>query len=259
MSTLAGKTVLVSGVGPGLGRHIAEVALREGANVVIGARSEDRLRKLAEELDPSDERVAVAPLDITSADACVDAVGVALDRFGRLDSIVHCAAYTELMGGLEGVDLEEFRPVFDTNVFGTLRLTQAALPALKREGGSIVVIGSQSMFLPRLMQLAYAASKASLRTAAHLLAVELGPYRIRVNTVVATWMWGPAVQGYVAWEAENRGVSEDEIVAEIAGNMPLGEIPEDGDVAEAVVFLASDRARAISGQTLFVNAAEYLH
>jgi NAD(P)-dependent dehydrogenase (short-subunit alcohol dehydrogenase family) len=90
------------------------------------------------------------------------------------------------------------------------------------------------------------------------MATELGPSRIRVNTVVPTWMWGPPVEGYVQWQAQELGVPTDEIIAGITVNMPLGEIPADEDVAEAVVFLLSSRARMITGQSLFVNAGELM-
>jgi NAD(P)-dependent dehydrogenase (short-subunit alcohol dehydrogenase family) len=259
MSSLTGKTVAVSGVGKGLGVELAATALREGANVVISARTEDRLKATAAQLDPSGERLAHVVADIRDAAACGRIVDAATTRFGSLDAVVHCAAYDAQFGGIDGADLEEFRAVYDINVFGTLQLTQAALPALKERGGAIVFIGTQSMYLPRVMQLGYATSKASMQTAGHLMAVELGPYKIRVNTVVATWMWGPAVQGYVESVAAQRGVAASEVADEIAANMPLRQIPEDGDVAEAVMFLVSDRARMITGQTLFVNAGEFLH
>ena len=261
MTSLSGKTVVVSGVGPGLGRELAATALREGANVVIGARTEARLKQTASELDPSGERIAFSALDVRDADGCARLVETATSRFGALDAVVHSAAYDASFGGIEGADLDEFRAVYDINVFGTLQLTQAALPALKVGGGAILFIGTQSMYLPvpGLLQLAYGSSKASMHAAGHLMAVELGPYKIRVNTVVATWMWGPAVEGYVKGVAAERGISVDEVKAEIAANMLLQDIPEDGDVAEAVMFLASDKGRMITGQTLFVNAGEYLH
>jgi NAD(P)-dependent dehydrogenase (short-subunit alcohol dehydrogenase family) len=107
-------------------------------------------------------------------------------------------------------------------------------------------------------QLAYASSKGALHAAMFHLAKELGPRRIRVNTVVPTWMWGPPVQMYVQWQVADRGISEEEAVAEITRNMPLGEIPADEDVAESAVFLCSDRARMITGQTLYVNSGEYM-
>jgi len=79
-----------------------------------------------------------------------------------------------------------------------------------------------------------------------------------VNMVVPTWMWGPPVQVYVKWQAQERGVPEDEIVRDITSNMPLGEIPADEAVADAVIFLCSARARMITGQTLLVNAGELM-
>ncbi len=259
MSSLAGKTVVVSGVGKGLGVELATVALREGANVVVSARTEKRLKATAADLEPSGERIAPVVADIRDPAACQAIVDAAVRRFGSLDALVHCAAYDAQFGGIEDADLDEFRAVYDINVFGTLQLTKSAVPALKERGGAIVFIGSQSQYLPRVMQLGYASSKASMHTAGHLMAVELGPYKIRVNTVVATWMWGPAVQGYVESVAAQRDVPASEVKGEIASNMPLREIPEDVDVAEAVMFLASDRARMITGQTLFVNAGEFLH
>ena len=88
---------------------------------------------------------------------------------------------------------------------------------------------------------------------------ELGPSRIRVNTVVPTWMWGPPVEGYVEYMVQSEGITKEEAIGRITGPMPLGEIPSDGDVADAVTFFLSDRARMITAQTLFVNAGEFPH
>jgi len=87
---------------------------------------------------------------------------------------------------------------------------------------------------------------------------ELGPDKIRVNMVIPTWMWGPPVEAYVKWQAGERGVPEQAVIDEITANMPLGEIPADEDVAEAIVFFCSSRARMITGETLMVNAGEIM-
>jgi NAD(P)-dependent dehydrogenase (short-subunit alcohol dehydrogenase family) len=92
----------------------------------------------------------------------------------------------------------------------------------------------------------------------YYMARELGPDKIRVNMVVPTWMWGPPIQFYARWQAKERGVSEDEIIGEITAGMPLGEMPADEDVAEAVIFFCSDRSRMITGQSLMVNAGELM-
>jgi NAD(P)-dependent dehydrogenase (short-subunit alcohol dehydrogenase family) len=256
---LEGKTMVVSGVGPGLGREIAAVAAREGANVMMGARREENLKAAADEIDPAGERVAWQRTDINEADQCARLVDAAVERFGQIDSVVNCAALDTVFGGIEGADFEEWRKTFDTNVMGTLRVCQAAVPHLKERGGAIVFVGSQSMYWPQIMQAAYASSKAALTTAMYYMAKELGPFKIRVNTVVPSWMWGPPVEGYVDMMANDQGVPREEIIGGITQNMPLGEIPADGDVAEVVAFFASDRARMVTSQSLLVNAGEIPH
>ncbi|HKN54716.1 MAG TPA: SDR family oxidoreductase [Amycolatopsis sp.] len=251
---LEGKTVVVSGVGTGLGREIALAATREGANVVLGARTEANLKSVAEEIG---ERAAYAVTDILDKDACGALIALGAERFGGVDAVVNVAAKEDVFGGLADADFEAWRAMLDANVIGTLQLTQAALPELEKRGGAVVFIGTQSSFHPQLPQSAYATSKGALYSAMFSLARELGPKKIRVNMVVPTWMWGPNVQLYVALTAQQKGVSEDEVKAGIARKMPLGEIPEDTDVANAAVFFASDNARMLTGQTLFVNGGEY--
>lgn len=258
MAELEGKTILISGVGPGLGNDAAKIALRDGANVVAAARGIDRLRSICAELDPSGERIEPVACDITDVAACGSLIDATLARFGGLDGIIHVAAYDAHFGFLEGSDLAEWREVYEVNVFGSMQLMQAAIPALKDGGGSVVLIGTQSSDLPRVPQMAYASSKGALRTLGRQLAVELGPYRVRVNNVIATWMWGPNVQGYVNHAAQERGVDPQVVYDEIASNMPLREIPTDDDVAELSCFLMSDRARMITGQTIWVNGGEFI-
>jgi len=256
---LKDKVVIVSGVGPGLGREIAVAALRDGARVVLGARTKDNLERIASEVDPSGEKVAFRATDITKPEDCSALAQVAIERFGGLDALAQVAAYQTIDSTLENTTAEDWRGSFDTNVVGSVQLVRAVRPHLKaRGGGAVVLIGSQSMWVPQLPQMAYAASKGGLLSAMYYMAHELGPERIRVNMVVPTWMWGPPVQLYVQWQSGERKVPEEQVVADITANMPLGEIPGDEDVAEAVVFLCSDRARMITGQSLMVNAGELL-
>ncbi len=256
---LEGKTVVVTGVGPGLGGEVAKLVLRDGGNAVLAARSADKLAGIAAELDPSGERVAQLPTDIGDAEQCRALATLATERFGTVDGVVQVAAYDGLLAGLEGTGDDDWHAVLGTNVVGTMHVVSAMAEAMGDRGGSIVFIGSQSSVLPPVMeQLAYASSKGALHAAMFHLAKSLGPRRIRVNTVVPTWMWGPPVQMYVQWQVADRGISEEEVVGEITANMPLGEIPADEDVAESAVFLCSDRARMITGQTLYVNSGEYM-
>jgi NAD(P)-dependent dehydrogenase (short-subunit alcohol dehydrogenase family) len=256
---LEGKTVVVTGVGPGLGGEVARLVLRDGGNALLAARTADKLAAFANELDPSGARVAQLPTDIGDAEQCRALARFALDRFGTVDGVVQVAAYDSFLAGLDGTGDDDWRAILETNVIGSMHVVSAMAEAMGDRGGSIVLIGSQSSVLPPVMeQLAYASSKGALRAAMFHLAKALGPRKIRVNTVVPTWMWGPPVQMYVQWQVAERGITEEEAIGEITVNMPLGEIPADEDVAESAIFLCSDRARTITGQTLYVNSGEFM-
>jgi NAD(P)-dependent dehydrogenase (short-subunit alcohol dehydrogenase family) len=255
---LEGKSVLVVGVGTGLGREIASVAFDDGANVTLAARNEDNLRTVATDLDPSGERVATCPTDISDPAQLDNLMTTTAERFGALHGLVICASNDTAMGGIETASDEDWQRTFEVNVFATMRTVKAAIPLLKAQGGSVVFIGSQQWIYPArdMRQLAYGASKGAGVSMMYGLAPELGAYKIRVNTVVPSWMWGPNVALYVTWQASKQGRPEAEIRAELDAKFALGEMPTDRDVAQAVGFFLSDRARSITGQTLLVNAGE---
>ncbi|MFC8505705.1 SDR family oxidoreductase [Streptomyces sp. NPDC057411] len=257
---LQGKTVVVSGVGAGLGHRIAETVVRDGGHAVLGARTEANLAKSAAEIDPGGGRTAYRVTDITDESQCEALAALAVERFGRIDAVVHVAAWDSYFGGLEDADFATWQGVLDVNLLGTLRMTRACLPALKERGGSVVLIGTQSAVAApsQVWQAAYAASKGALTSAMYSMARELGPHRIRVNTVLPGWMWGPPVQAYVQFTAHTEQVPEAEVLGRLTERMALPELATDGDVAEAAAFLASDRARAITGQSLLVNAGELM-
>ncbi|NUK89255.1 SDR family oxidoreductase [Streptomyces lunaelactis] len=257
---LEGKTVIVSGVGAGLGHQIAATVVRDGGNAVLGARTESNLAKSAGEIDPGGAHTAYRATDITDETQCDALAALAVERFGQIDAVVHVAAWDSYFGGLADADFASWQGVIDVNLLGTLRMTRACLPALKERGGSVVIIGTQSAVAApsQVWQAAYAASKGALTSAMYSMARELGPDRIRGNTVLPGWMWGPPVQAYVQFTAHTEGVPEPEVLGRLTGRMALPELATDGDVAEAAVFLASDRARAITGQSLLVNAGELM-
>jgi NAD(P)-dependent dehydrogenase (short-subunit alcohol dehydrogenase family) len=256
---LQDKTVVVTGVGAGLGHAIAAGVLHDGGRVVVGARDGDRLTKLASELDPGGERVAHQVTDVTEAEQCRALLELATSRFGGVDGVVQVAAH-EVIGGIARTSDADWQRVLSTNVVGTMHVLAAATDAMSERGGSFVIIGSQTFRTSSgaAQQTAYAASKGALHSAMFHAAWELGPRKIRVNMVVPSWMWGPSVEAFVRAQAERRGIDEDAVTAPIKAAMPLGEIPAVEDVADAVIFLCSDRARTITGQTLYVNAGNYM-
>jgi len=252
------KTVLVIGVGAGLGKEIARVAVRDGANVFLAARNAENLLTAATELDATGEHVGFQATDMGDADQLAALMTAVDDRFGGLDGLAICASYDSGMGGIEATTDKQWRATFEVNVFGTAAAVRAAYPLLKRQGGSVVFVGSQQWIYPArdVHQLAYGASKGAGVSMMYALAPELGAHRIRVNTVVPSWMWGPNVAMYVAWQAGVQGRPEEEIRAQLDAKFALPEMPTDQDVAEAVGFFLSERARSITGQTLLVNAGE---
>jgi NAD(P)-dependent dehydrogenase (short-subunit alcohol dehydrogenase family) len=254
MGLLDGKTCVVSGVGPGLGQATAKALAREGGTVFLAARSKDYLEQVAAEIgDP--ERAIVVPTDVTDRVQCEALV----ERAGTIDVLVNSAFKPDVFQPFERVDLADYRSIFEVNVFGSLQLTQAAIPAMKENGGAIVFISSMVVRKPGKLQTGYAASKGALLAAAQSLAAELGRYRIRVNSVVPGWMLGPSVEMYLDFQAHKRGVTREDVLAELGRDTALGAIPTQEACAEAVVFLASDLSQAMTGQSVDVNGGEFFH
>jgi len=254
------KTIVVVGVGPGLGREVAEAALRDGANVVVAARRKGELEDTAKSLDPTGKRVLAVSTDVTKDEQCNALMEAAVAKFGRVDGVVLVAAMDRAFGGLESTDPADWANCVAINVMGAAFICRAAAKQMKKTGGgSLVLIGSQSMWYPPMApQIAYASSKGGLLSAMYHMVHELGPSKIRVNMVIPTWMWGPPVEGFVKGEAKRQGVPEKTIIDSITKNMPLGEIPKDDDVANACLFFCSDYSRMVTGETLLVNAGELL-
>jgi NAD(P)-dependent dehydrogenase (short-subunit alcohol dehydrogenase family) len=257
---LEGKVIIVVGAGPGLGHEVARLAARDGAHVALAARNADRLMVSAQQIDPDDDRTATFAVDVTDQASCDALVAQTLARFGRVDGIAVVAAYVLTQAEAVAIEDDEWRTSFDVNVLGPLHMARAAVSAFESQGGgSIVLIGTQAAYDPKPGMAAYGTTKIGGQLGLmHYLAAEWGRRRVRVNTVETSWMLGPLVQGYMDMMAEQRGVTADEVIGEIAAGWPIPEMPLDDDVAEAVVFLLSNKARMITGQTIRVNAGEYL-
>lgn len=260
---LKNKIVIVSGIGPGLGAKLAVEAAREGAaGVVCGARS-------AEKLDDAQRRIAALGVecevlkcvtDITERAQCERLVARTVDRFGRIDALINSAFVHGEMDHASTANLDDWKAPLDTNLLGTLKLTQSVIPQMKaQKSGAIVMINTMAVRqVPPLGEAGYAASKAALAVSTKYLAKELGPHRIRVNTVHMGWMWGAPVQGYVAWQASQMGVPEAQLKAQIAAGIPLGDIPTDDECARAALFMISDYASAVTGAALDVNGGAWM-
>jgi NAD(P)-dependent dehydrogenase (short-subunit alcohol dehydrogenase family) len=255
------KVVIVSGIGPGLGIHLATLAAAEGAAVVLAARTEAKLKDAERAIRDLGLGTAVlrVPTDISNGAECENLASRTIAEFGRIDGLVNSAYVPGTLGPVESADLEDWRRTFDVNLFGTLRLCQAVIPYMKhRRSGAIVNVNSQVVHKPLAGQGGYAASKAALACTTSYLALECGQYGIRVNSVFLGWMWGPAVASYFEGLARELKTTVEALKQNVAENIPLGVIPEDRECAKSVLYLLSDYASVVTGASLDVNGGEYL-
>jgi NAD(P)-dependent dehydrogenase (short-subunit alcohol dehydrogenase family) len=258
---LDGKVVIVSGIGPGLGRDAALALAREGADLAIAARNEANLKGVEKELEALGRRVLRVRTDITQKADCLRLVEETHKTFGKIDVLVNNAFHPGSYVPIEKDEVEAtWRAPFDVNVLGTIKLTQAVLRVMKAQGGgSIVMINSMIIRQPLPTMGGYAASKAALMAATKTLAREVGGYGIRVNSVVPGYIWGPSLEGYFAMQAKQQGVDPKLVYEGIAKQIALGRIPTSEEIAGAVVFFASDLSRVVTGQSLDVNGGHELH
>ncbi len=256
---LQDKVVVVAGVGPGLGRSIALQSARAGADVVLAARTASRLDEVAKEVAALGRRGLAVPADVTDGRSAEHLAQAARDAFGRVDVLVYNALVMPPIKDLADVDLDKVRAGFDDNVVAALRLIRLLVPALAATAGSVVMINSMVVRYSQRTMGPYKLAKAALLAMAQSLATELGPQQIRVNSVAPGHIWGDSLQWYFGYLGKKRGVDAEQIYAETAAGIDLGRLPEPDEIADAVVFLASGMARAITGQCLDVNCGEYHH
>jgi NAD(P)-dependent dehydrogenase (short-subunit alcohol dehydrogenase family) len=269
---LEGKTALVTGIGPGMGRDISLGLAKEGADVILVARSEKVVPGVLAEIEAMGRRAFAVYGNIAKAEDCLRIAqeaeaAVAQLGSGRtgVDILINSAFHGGEHVKFEDADLQRWRRPVDINYFGTLQLTQAMLPLLKtaseRTGDArIVMINTMSVHDLEAKAGSYAGSKAALGAVTKTLALELGEYGIRVNAVHPGYIWGESVQIYFEWQAEERGggATWQDIYDERAAETALGYLPHSSEIAGAVVFFASPLALCVTGTALPVNSGHWM-
>jgi NAD(P)-dependent dehydrogenase (short-subunit alcohol dehydrogenase family) len=260
VSLLDGKIAIVSGIGPGMGRDISLALAAEGADVVLAARTVDRLEAVAKEVRDLGRRALCVPTDITDDAQCAALVDAAIAEYGKLHILANNAFSQPPFETVEATSMDTFREFFDINYFGHVALTKAAIPHLKTAGGaSIVFINSMSAWRTRPNFAIYTSAKLALVGFAKVLAVELGEHKIRVNSVHPGYIWGDSVKWFFENQAEQRGMTFDEVYEETASQTPLHHLPGSDEISQAVVFLAADKmSSSITGVSIDVNAGQYM-
>ncbi|MEJ8571595.1 SDR family oxidoreductase [Microbaculum marinum] len=251
---LQGKVAVVTGGASGLGRAVVERFADEGASIVVADVNEAGARELAARL--GDAAVAIGA-DHTDTGQCEAAIALALETFGKLD-ILHANAGGPFTGPFQDVDDATLERVIDVNLMGSLKMVRAAIPALERQaratpsGASILVTSSLQGLKAKPNFSLYTVAKHGLIGLVRSLALELAPSNIRVNAVCPTVTETPMLAHFLPGMAAEK----DEAMNRFRATIPLGRMPEPVDTANALLFLASDEARMLTGVALPVDGGQ---
>ena len=236
-SQFENKVILITGGGTGIGEATAAAFIKAGAKVVITGRRQSILEATTMELGASAHFVVG---DIGKSGDPKAIVNETLTKYGQLDVLVNNAG-TLTMGSLTETSDEEIERVYRINVFGLLALSREAFPHLIKTKGSIINVSSTVSTGAMAGQTVYGSSKAAVDYATRNLAVEYGPSGVRVNAVAP---------GVTATDMTAGFLSDEQMLAMMVGQTPLGRVAEPSDIAKAILLLASDDAGWITGQVV---------
>ncbi|MBS1692064.1 MAG: SDR family oxidoreductase [Actinobacteria bacterium] len=254
---LDNKVVVISGVGPALGTTLAQRCAAAGADLVLAARTVERLDDVAKQVTDMGRRAVAVATDITVDDQVEHLVGASLEAYGRVDVLINNAFRVPSMKPLANTTFQHIRDAIELTVLGALRLTQGFTPALAEAKGSVVNVNSMVVRHSQAKYGAYKMAKSALLAMSQSLSTELGEQGIRVNSVVPGYIWGDTLKSYFSHQAGKYGTTVEEIYRATAASSDLKRLPTEDEVASAILFLGSDLASGITGQTLDVNCGEY--
>jgi len=245
---LRGRAAFVTGGGTGICRGIALAFARHGCNVAIAGRRSEPLDATLREIETLGVRALAHPVDVRDAAALEAAVNAAASAFGRLDVLVNGAAGNFLCEAGR-LSPNGFAAVIDIDLKGTFHACRAALPHLRARGGVILNISATLHYLGTPMQLHVSAAKAGIDALTQNLAVEWGPYGIRVVGIARGAIAGTeGVDRLLPGEARDRAAAAN----------PLRRLGTIDDIAHAALFLCSDQAAYVNGATLVVDGGQWL-
>ncbi|HEU4749103.1 MAG TPA: SDR family oxidoreductase [Gemmatimonadaceae bacterium] len=246
---LTGKVALITGGDSGIGRAVAVLFAREGANVAIMFLPEEEVDAVETRraIEAEGRRALLLPGDVTDPEYCKECVDSVVNELGVLDILVNNAAFQENKGSIDEISLEQFDKTFKTNIYGYFYLTRFALPRMKR-GASIINTGSITGLEGHKELLDYAATKGAIHAFTKSLAQNLVEKGIRVNCVAPGPVWTPL----------NMAASESaEDVAEFGGDTPMKRAGQPEEIAPTYVFLASNvDSSYITGEVITLLGGE---
>ena len=254
---LEGKVCLVTGSTSGIGRGIAELFAREGARVIIAARREEQGAEVVNGITSQGGIASFFRLDVSDEASWQGIIDYTLKTYKRLDVLVNNAGIGFLKPILE-TTIPEWRNVMATNVESVFLGVKTAVPAMKRngkQGGSIINISSNIVYVPSAMNSAYCTSKGAVAAFSHVAAVELAKDNIRVNTVFPGFV-RTAILDVAFQKAAEAGRTKEELLAMFGESNLVGRVGEPVDIAYPVLFLASDESSFVTGSDFVIDGGE---
>ena len=255
---LAGKVCLITGAGSGIGRASAELLARQGATVALLGRTQSELEEVAQGIRERRGRAQVLVADVANEAEVSDAIDTLIREQGRLDVVFANAGVNGVWAPIEKLEPKAWRETLAINLDGTFFTVKFSAPHLKRQGGSVVVCASVNgtRMFSNTGGTAYACSKAGQVALTKMLAIELGRHRVRVNVICP---------GAIDTEIDDNTDLEVEKGLKQPADYPEGSIPltgkrpgTAGQVAELVLFLASDRSLHLNGTEVFIDGGQSL-
>lgn len=255
---LQGKVALITGAGSGIGKATALLMARQGATVVALSRTDDETKETVAEIEQQGGKALAVTADISSVDDMQRTCETIQQEFGRLDIVFANAGINGVWAPIDELEPDEWKRTIDINLTGTYLTIRYAVPLLKRQGGSIIITASVNgtRIFSNTGATAYSCTKAAQVAMAQMLALELAKHKIRVNVVCPG-----AIDTNIDESTEQRDLDKVKEPVEFPeGSIPLtdGQSGTSDDVADLVVFLASDRARHITGTPIWIDGAESL-
>ena len=253
---LDGKKAIVTGAAKGMGAAITTTLAREGADVLLTARESGPLDRVAEQVRAMGRTAHVATCDVTDETEVKAMVDHALDAFGgRIDILVNVAGVTgPIETPVQDIDVTDFDYVITANERGTFLPIKYVVPTMiAQRSGKIVNIGGTSGLRGYAMRTAYSASKWAVRGITRTVALEVGRYNVNVNAVCPGIVETPRMQKLCEEKARVRGWTVEEVYDEYVQEMALKRVTTSEDVANAVLFMASEDSRQITGQAITVD------
>lgn len=251
---LEGKVAFITGASMGIGSGIAKVFSREGAKLVLAARS-PQTETLARELSKNGPEAIAVTMDVTRADSIKAAVQKAVKHFGTIDILVNNAGVCRL-GSFESMSDEDRDFHFDVNIKGVWNVTREILPYLKGKQGKIVIMSSVTGdMVADPGEVAYATSKAALVGFTKSLAVELAPEGITVNAICPGYVLTPMAEGIAK---QSNTENPDAVLQGIARAVPLKRLADPTEIGQLAAFLASPGAAYITGAQVVIDGGSTL-